>query len=72
MPRHDHPHLSQWNAKFLAVEENMNKELLVTGLVLVVVGVAMTRRRDCNRICKGIGRRIASAGGSRLVKAFLV
>lgn len=49
----------------------MNKKLLGTGLVLVLVGVALAKRSDCNRFCQSIARRIASAGGSRFVKAFI-
>lgn len=49
----------------------MNKKLLGTGLVLVAIGVALVKRRDCNRFCKVVASRIASAGGSRVVKAFL-
>lgn len=49
----------------------MNKKLLGTGLVLVAIGVALTKRRDCNRVCKSIARYLASAGGSWLVKAFI-
>lgn len=49
----------------------MNKKLLGTGLVLVAIGVALVRRRDCNRFCKAIATRLTSAGGSRVAKALI-
>jgi hypothetical protein len=64
-------HLLLRAQKSFAGGENMNKKLLGTGLVLVAIGVAILRRPNCNRLCKSIAGILTSAGGSRLVKAFI-